>query len=452
MPLRTSRTRLNLITAGTTSLALLATACGGSSSPAPEFFSYLSVTENTTVQNTLTTLSEGVCKAANDALPLKVETVPQASLDQKLQLLAGQNALPAQFAAGNAPSLTQQLAESGQVADLEHQLSLKALSDLEPAAVSTIEALYGGKLEVLPYEYNIEGIFYNKEIFAEHGLDVPGTWEELVSAAAKLEGRGVQPFSASGQAGWPLTRMISGYLYRSLGPYALEDVADGGAKLTDPEYVKAAEEVAALGKKGYFGKGVGSIDYDTAMNQFLTGKAAMLYMGSWALANISDAKQNEVGVENVGFMAFPAVAGGRGSIDQYPSNVGLGVAFDAKSFDRKTSAWVTCIAEHYGATALEKHGAISGFKVNSEVKDANEVTTQVRSTISASEQSVLWFEALFSTKATTVSQTNAASLVGGSMSPKQFMQTVQDALDARERPTGLHPHARAAHHEAGCSI
>ncbi|MGW7265085.1 ABC transporter substrate-binding protein [Streptomyces sp. NPDC054842] len=432
---RASRTRLSLLTAGTASLALLATACGGSgnggTSTAPKEFSYLSVTENTTVKAALTTMSKGACKAANQALPLKVETVPQSSLDQKLQLLAGQNALPVQFAAGNAPALTQKLAKSGKVADLDKELEkLGVLDQLEPAAISTIRALYGGKLEVLPYEYNIEGIFYNKKLFQENGLKVPGTWGELVSSAAKLKAAGVQPFSASGQQGWPLTRLISGYLYRSLGPDALQEVADGKARLTDPEYVKAAEEVAALGKKGYFGKGVGSIDYDTAMNEFLSGKAGMFYMGSWALANIADAKQNKLGADNVGFMPFPAVSGGKGSVDQYPSNVGLGIALGAKTFDKKTGDWVTCIAKNYGSTALKDHGTISGFKVNTKVEDATEVTSQVRETIGTSQQNVLWFEALFGTKATTASQTNAAGLVGGSVSPQKFMQTVQDALTA----------------------
>ncbi|MFF3409588.1 ABC transporter substrate-binding protein [Streptomyces sp. NPDC002742] len=432
---RARRTRLGLFTAGAASMALLATACGGSGSgtaAAPKNFSYLSVTENTTVKTALTSLAEGSCKSANDALPLKVETVPQASLDQKLQLLAGQGALPVQFAAGNAPALTQKLARSGKIADLEAKLKALGVDDqLEPAAVSTIKALYGGKLEVLPYEYNIEGVFYNKKIFEANGLKVPATWDQLVASAAKLQAKDIQPFSASGQQGWPLTRLLSGYLYRSLGPDALKDVADGKAKLTDPQYVKAATEIAALGKKGYFGKGVGSIDYDTAMNQFLTGKAAMLYMGSWALANISDAKQDKIGADSVGFMPFPAVSGGKGSIDQYPSNVGLGITLGAKSFDKNTGAWVSCIAKNYGSKALKDHGSISGFKVNTPVTDANEVTTQVRDTISASKQNVLWFEALFGTKATTISQTNAAGLVSGSMSPEQFMRTVQDALSAQ---------------------
>lgn len=432
---RARRARLAGLSASAAALALLVSACGGTgggSASSAEEFSYLSVTENTTVKTALTTLSKGACADQNTEQPLKVETVPQTSLDQKLQLLAGQNALPVQFAAGNAPALTQQLYKSGKVADLEKELTkLGVFDQLEPAAVSTIKALYGGKVEVLPYEYNIEGIFYNKKVFADNGITVPGTWDELVAAAAELEAEGIQPFSASGQQGWPLTRLISGYLYRSLGPDALKQVADGKAKLTDPAYVKAAQAVADLGEKNYFGKGVGSIDYDTSMNQFLTGKAAMLYMGSWALANITDEKQNKVGADNVGFMPFPAVSGGKGSVDQYPSNVGLGITLNAKSFDKRTGDWVSCIAKNYGSTALKDQGAISGFKVNTEVANANEVTGQVRDTISSSQQNVLWFEALFSTKATTVSQTNAASLVNGSMSAEQFMQTVQDALAGR---------------------
>jgi raffinose/stachyose/melibiose transport system substrate-binding protein len=400
---------------------------GGTSSPTQ--FTYLTNAENTTVKGVLSVLSTGACGAQNSALPLKVDTVPQTGLDQKLQLLAGQNALPVQFAGGNAPALTNQLYDAGQIADLETKLKeLGVYDDVEPAAVSTVKALYGGRFEVLPYEYNIEGVFYNKRLFAAQGVPVPATWDEMVAAAARFAGAGVQPFAASGQQGWPLTRLISGYLFRALGPDALKAVADGTAKLTDPAYVKAAQAVAELGAKGYFGAGVGSVDYDTAFNQFLTGKAAMFYMGTWALTNIADPKQNKIGADSIGFMPFPAVSGGAGSADQYPSNVGLPMTLGARTFDAKVGDWLRCIARNYGSVALKEKGSISGFKVKTAVPDPNALTTAIRGTIAASTRNVLWFEALFSTKATTVSQTNAAPLVTGSMSAQQFMAAVQDAL------------------------
>ena len=49
--------------------------------------------------------------------------------------------------------------------------------------------------------------------------------------------------------------------------------------------------------------------------------------------------------------------------------------------------------------------------------------------ISTATDSVLWFEALFNAKASSVSSTNAALLVTGQMSPEEFMTVVQDALD-----------------------
>jgi raffinose/stachyose/melibiose transport system substrate-binding protein len=360
-------------------------------------------------------------------LPLQGQTVPQTSLDQKLQLLAGQGALPAMFAAGNAPATLKTLVKAGDVADFQAELTkLGVISDVEPAAISTIQSLYGG-FYVLPDEFNIEGIFYNKKIFAANGIAVPQSWDQLVADAGKLQAKGIQPFSASGQQGWPITRLVSGYLYRSVGPDALSAVASGSAKLTDANYVAAAQAIASLGAKGYFGKGVGSIDYNTSVNALLTGKAAMLYMGSWVLSSVADPKADTVGAASIGFMPFPAVTGGAGSIDQYPANVGLPFTFGAKTLGPKTEAWLKCIVANYGSGVLKDYGSFSGFTQGTPVTGLTPLQDQVQQIMGNSKQSVLWFEALFSTKATTVSQQNAALLANGSMSPSAFMSSVQAA-------------------------
>ena len=161
-------------------------------------------------------LAAGACSAENKALPLSVSTVPQTELNQKIQLLAGQNALPVMYAGGGTPTLTAQLYKAGDVLNIGTALAkLGVLNMVEPAAISTVKAQFGGQFVVLPFDYNIEGIWYNKKIFAANGITAPATWPELVSDAAKLKAAGVLPLSASGQQGWPLTRLISGYLYRS---------------------------------------------------------------------------------------------------------------------------------------------------------------------------------------------------------------------------------------------
>jgi len=437
---RDRRLRAGLIGVAAGTALLTLAACGGTGSSGapsgaagpsdPHAFTFLNITENAQVGTEMKQLAAGACAAENKALPLQVQDVPQASLDQKLLLLAGQNALPSMYAAGNAPATTKTLVKGGDVVNFQTELAtLGVLGDVEPSAISSIDSLFGG-FYVLPTQLNIEGIFYNKKIFAQDGISVPQTWSQLVADAAALQAKGVQPFSASGQQGWPITRLISGYLYRSLGPDALSAVASGTAKLTDPQYVAAAQAIASLGSKGYFGKGVESIDYNTSVNTFLTGKAAMLYMGSWVLSSVADPSQDTIGASNIGFMPFPDVSGGAGSVSQYPANVGLPYTLNAKTLGPKSAAWLKCIVQNYGSVSLKNYDTFTGFVSNPPVTGLTPLETQVQQIITSTKQSVLWFEALFSTQATTVSQQDAAPLVNGSMSAGAFMSAVQSALTA----------------------
>ena len=432
--LRGRRRGILLLAAASLPVLALLAGCGGggggggssgSGSGSPTSFTWLDNTEDNTIRPVMEALAAGACSAENKALPLSVTTVPQTELNQKIQLLAGQNALPVMYAGGGTPTLTAQLYKAGDVLNIGTALAkLGVLNLVEPAAISTVKAQFGGQFVVLPFQYNIEGIWYNKKILAAHGLTAPATWPELVSDAAKLKAAGVLPLSASGQQGWPLTRLISGYLYRSLGPDALQKVADGQAKLTDPAYVAAAQQVADLGKAGYFGPGVGSIDYNTSIDEFLTGKAGMMYMGNWVLANINSSSDT-IGASNIGFVPFPAVPDGQGSITQYPSNVGLAMTMNPKLYDSKVQNWLKCIAQNYGSESL-KQGTISGFKVTTPVT-VDPLTKLIQQDATSSQQSVLWFEALLNTMATTVAQNDAPELADGSISAQQFMSQVQTA-------------------------
>lgn len=411
--------------AGASALAL--TACSGGGGDTPTTLEFVKNSENTTTEPVLTALASGACSAENETLPLEVSSIPQAELDAQMQLLASQGGLPPMFSAGGNPTEGKKLWDAGALVDFEEKLTeLGVLDKIAPGAISTIEKLYGGAFNFLPFQYNIEGIWYNKQMFAEQGWEEPQTWDELLTIAAEAKAAGYTPFTASGEQGWPITRLISGYLFRDLGPDALQKVADGEAELTDPEYVEAAAAVAELGANGYFDQNVTSLDIDSSYNEFLTGKAAMIYMGSWILGNInSDA--NQIGADNVGFFKFPGVDGGAGSIDAYPSNVGLPATFGAATYNDDVAGWLKCIAENYGNEALSQ-GQVTGFIADEEA-DLPAISQTVADEIANSTESVLWFEALFNAKASQISSTNAALLVTGELSPEEFMGMVQDALD-----------------------
>ena len=83
--------------------------------------------------------------------------------------------------------------DSGILADLS---DYEGLSEVKPAYLDIIEGLefvptegtYG-----LPYVANAAGVLYNKDMFAEHGWEIPQTWDEFISLCEEIQNEGIQP-------------------------------------------------------------------------------------------------------------------------------------------------------------------------------------------------------------------------------------------------------------------
>jgi raffinose/stachyose/melibiose transport system substrate-binding protein len=165
------------------------------------------------------------------------------------------------------------------------------------------------------------------------------------------------------------------------------------------------------------------LSYNASLSQFLTGGAAMMYMGTWLLAEINSSENTQG--NNIGFMPFPAVSGGKGSISQYPANTGSPNVLNPNVFGPHAQAWLRCIAKNYGSASLKDEGTFSGFKSNTPVTGLTPITKSIQQTINNAKGSVLWFEALFDPKANADASSNAAALVTGAMSPQQYMSILQ---------------------------
>ena len=435
--MRTPRSRRVMLATALTLAAItpLAACAGGSSGESgsgaggtdPEAFTVMTANENPTLENLLTTLSEDACKAENEALPLEHQKVAQADTVQKVTLLASQDALPAHTIAGTA--LIRPDGDLGAADLVQDLMETGAAEYILPAAASTEENVYGGVVS-MPYQYNIEGFWYNKQIFEDEGIEIPTTWEDFLAVADGLEQAGIQPLTTAGASGFPLTRLLGMYIFRNVGPDAMAAVRDGEAKLTDEGYVAGAQALADLAATGYFGEGFSTRDGDTSTNDFLTGKAAITYDGSWLLGAINDPERNQIGAENVGFFPFPEVEGGEGSIEQYPANAGAPMIISAKQYGPKVADWVSCIAENYGSLALQEAGVISGFTVNEDVTDISPNTAEIQEKIADIDETVLWFEALFDPKSNSLASTNVTLLTTGQMTPEDYMADLQESIDA----------------------
>lgn len=67
-----------------------------------------------------------------------------------------------------------------------------------------------GGIYLLPTEYTVAGIFYNKTIMQAHGWEVPESFAELVALAPEIEAAGYQPFAnAMDLEGYPFNYFFS---------------------------------------------------------------------------------------------------------------------------------------------------------------------------------------------------------------------------------------------------
>jgi len=165
---------------------------------------------------------------------------------------------------------------------------LVALDDVDVSAIDD-EVLDGarcqgdGKLYGVPFATQVLAVYYNKQIFADNGIEEPTTWQEMLDAAQTLSDAGVTPFSVTGKDTWMLPIVHDVFAApRYGGPEFDQAVQAGETDFTDPDYVASLELVEQL--KPYFPQDVVGVDYVTSQTLFTSGKAAMFPGGSFELA------------------------------------------------------------------------------------------------------------------------------------------------------------------------
>jgi len=346
-------------------------------------------------------------------------------------LLAASNDLPEMFTyeAGAPLGL---LIKSGVVLNTEKTLTdMKLIDNVNPGAIDNLKQLSpDGNLYALPLEMNIEGIWYNKKIFTDNNIEIPKTWDDLLKVADTLQAKNIQSFAVAGKEKWPITRYINMLAMRKFGPDVMSQVASGKISATNPDFVQCVKTVQDMAIKGYFGKGVNTIDYSTNTAAFFNGKVAMYYTGSWDLSAFNDPKQNLLGADGMGYFNFPTLAGGVGKSDEYSINCGMILAFAKDKFDTQTSDWFKFLCTKFGDQAMNVDGIMSGFKVNNPPAKVPTYTKLMMDEQTKIKGAGPWFEAKFDSKTSDAAWNNAQMLVIKAITPEEFCKNLDDSIKA----------------------
>ncbi len=158
-----------------------------------------------------------------------------------------------------------------------------------PASALAAESLRAdGKAYALPFASQTMLVVYNSEIFAQHGVKPPESWDELVALCKTLKSKGVTPFANGTATAWQNETIVQALTSSLIGKEFEADILSGKADFTDARFVGALTKLNEI--KEYFAPNFSGIDYASSQQLFAAGRAAMFAGGSFEVAAFQ--KQN----------------------------------------------------------------------------------------------------------------------------------------------------------------
>ncbi|MCM3342593.1 extracellular solute-binding protein [Paenibacillus sp. MER TA 81-3] len=213
--------------------------------------------------------------------------------------------LKTRFAAGDGPDIFMTRAYtdiqdwSGRLVDLSGEPWMdKVVPSSEPGM--TVD----GKKLGFPLAVEGYGFIYNKDLFAQAGIDtLPTTLTELKQANEKLKTAGISSYSEGYKSFWVLGQHLFNlpFAFEKDPAATIENMSKGEAKIADLANLNGFFDV--LDMTVQYGKGADTIglSYDNQVSDFASGKTAMIQQGVWAIDSITKINPDM----NIGMFAIP---------------------------------------------------------------------------------------------------------------------------------------------------
>lgn len=135
----------------------------------------------------------------------------------------------------------------------------------------------------VPYAANAAGVLYNKDIFDEHGWEIPTTWDEFLALCEDIQAEGLQPFFFGFRDTWTCLAPWNAIAVDLVDSDICSQVNRGEANFTD-NYREVAEKTRAL--LDYAQDDPFAYSYNDACTAFARGEAVMYPIGSYAVPQI----------------------------------------------------------------------------------------------------------------------------------------------------------------------
>ncbi len=316
------------------------------------------------------------------------------------------------------------------------------VSDLENVGKYPQEVLdtlkINGKLFYVPTTQNTMGVLYNKTVFEENGLSVPGNYEEFVSVMETLKGAGTPPLAGSFADAW--TAQIIPFI--AFDSYVLRNDPDVAKKLYDVETNESTLRWSDLGEgidktlgltkewidAGYFSNDPIGTDANTACQLLATGKAAMFITGCWEYSVAAQAAEDP---SVIGFFPLPLNEPEEELILPVTASEGICINSASENLEAAKIALNYYLSEEIQELVIAEVG---GLPLNSQLEATDEFSQEVIDSMDNCRADMNGFYSRSAAgymlpKASSFNRPDElASLAGGYSTPEEFCQRADAAV------------------------
>lgn len=191
--------------------------------------------------------------------------------------------LQTRVATGDKPDLAFWQPTPSMLTALNAEASLQSLEgapwieSLQPTLRDMTGILDGTRYAALITSPGVEGVYYNKKVFAANGItDLPASFDEMVDDARTIKANGVTPFFEMGSPGWA-SQYWPGVLIADAAQDGFWDRVNANETgFTDPAMVTAITTYNNLIGEGLFNADLTTATFEDQGNALYTGEAAMV--------------------------------------------------------------------------------------------------------------------------------------------------------------------------------
>ncbi|WGD37715.1 extracellular solute-binding protein [Lysinibacter sp. HNR] len=363
----------------------------------------------------------------NPGTVVKIQPIQNEDMDGKLQTALNSGDAPDIFMARGGGKLAD-IVEADQVLDITDSLDPSLEGAIGQGVLSAFEVdgkLYGMPIAVLP-----GGIFYNKDIFTEAGIETPPTTvSELESDSSAIKELGTSAIALGAKDAWPAAHWYYFFALRNCS----QDTINATAKaknFNDSCWLKAGKDLEAFMQSEPFNDGALTTSAQqgagSSAGLVANNKAAMELMGAWNPGVIASLTPDQKPLASLSWFAFPEVTGGKGEPGAMMGGVD-GYSCSAQAPKKECTAFLNFIAQKQ-----QQENYASAFHTLPANKEAQQAVTDpsLQSILAAYNDApyvMVWLDTLYGQGVGNALNSAVVDLLAQKGTPEDIVKAVNNA-------------------------